>query len=114
MGKLWRTGVLVGAMTVGLAAVASAQDAKVIAQGKAVFEAQKCSLCHAIAGKGNAKGPLDSVGSKVNAADMRKWIVSPKEMKSPTNRKPEMRAYPALPAADLDALVAYLLTLKGA
>ena len=93
---------------------ASAQDAKVVAQGKTVFDAQKCSLCHAIAGRGNAKGPLDAVGSRVSAADIRKWIVSPKEMKSPTNRKPDMRAYPNLPAADLDALVAYMLTLKGA
>ena len=34
-------------------------------------------------------------------------------MKSETNRKPEMRAYPSLPAADLDALVAYMQSLKG-
>lgn len=93
---------------------ASAQDAKLVAQGKTVYDAQRCSLCHAVAGRGNAKGPLDTVGGRLNAADIRKWIVSPKEMKSSTNRKPEMRAYPNLPAADLDALVAYMLSLKGA
>lgn len=92
---------------------AAAQDAKVLEHGKMVFDAQKCSLCHAVAGKGNAKGPLDKVGAKLSAADIRKWIVSPKEMKSETNRKPEMRAYPNLPAADLDALVAYVASLKG-
>jgi mono/diheme cytochrome c family protein len=107
--------VMSAAVLVGLGAgPALAQDAKQIERGKAVYEAQKCALCHAIAGKGNAKGPLDSVGSKLSAEDIRKWIVSPKEMKSATNRKPEMRAYPTLPAADLEALVAYMRSLKGA
>jgi len=92
----------------------AAQDQAQIDKGKAVYDAQRCSLCHAIGGRGNAKGPLDGVGAKLSAADIRKWIVSPKEMKSTTNRKPEMRAYPSLPAADLDALVAYMLSLKGA
>lgn len=90
---------------------AFAQDAAQIDKGKAVYDAQKCSLCHAIGGRGNAKGPLDKVGAKLSADDIRKWIVTPKEMKS-TGRKPDMRAYPNLPAADLDALVAYMRSLK--
>ncbi|MEZ5419964.1 MAG: cytochrome c [Vicinamibacterales bacterium] len=92
-----------------VAAPALAQDAD---KGKAVYDQQKCSLCHSVAGRGNAKGPLDKVGAKLSADDIRKWIVSPKEMKSETNRKPDMRAYPNLPAADLDALVAYMRSLK--
>ena len=90
-----------------------AQDAALVAKGKTVYDAQRCSLCHAVAGRGNAKGPLDKVGTTLSAADIRKWIVTPKDMKLETNRKPEMRAYPSLPAADLDALVAYLQSLKG-
>jgi mono/diheme cytochrome c family protein len=90
-----------------------AQDAAQVAKGKAVYDAQKCALCHSIAGRGNAKGPLDKVGATTSEADIRKWIVSPKEMKSATNRKPDMRAYPSLPAADLEALVAYMRSLKG-
>lgn len=101
----------------GVAAVAALVAAPALAQdiekGKAVFEAQKCSLCHSVGGRGNAKGPLDKVGTKLSADDIRKWIVTPKEMKSDTGRKPEMRAYPSLPAADLDALVAYMKSLKG-
>lgn len=93
-----------------VAAPAMAQD---VEKGKAVYEAQKCSLCHSVGGRGNAKGPLDKVGAKLSADDIKKWIVSPKEMKSETGRKPEMRAYPSLPAADLDALVAYVKSLKG-
>lgn len=107
--------VMSAAVLAGLSAgPALAQDAKLVERGKAVYDAQKCAMCHSIAGKGNAKGPLEGVGSKLSAEDIRKWIVSPKEMKSATNRKPEMRAYPALPAADLEALVAYMRSLKGA
>jgi mono/diheme cytochrome c family protein len=102
----------VAALSLG-AVPALAQDAAQVAKGKVVYDAQRCALCHAIAGRGNAKGPLDKVGATMSAADIRKWIVSPKEMKSAANRKPEMRAYPSLPAADLDALVAYMLSLKG-
>lgn len=100
----------VAAVAALIAAPALAQD---VEKGKAVYEAQKCSLCHSVGGRGNAKGPLDKVGAKLSADDIRKWIVTPKEMKSETGRKPEMRAYPSLPAADLDALVAYVKSLKG-
>lgn len=104
--------MVVGAVLVlTVAGVASAQDAK--AKGEAVFAAQKCSLCHAIAGKGNAKGALDDVGSKLKADDIRAWIVDAKGMTAKTGatRKPDMKAY-SLPKDDVDNLVAYLTTLK--
>ena len=89
---------------------ASAQPDK----GAQVFVAQKCSMCHAVAGKGNAKGPLDGVGAKYSAADLREWIVNAKVMTEKTKaaRKPAMRDFSALPAADVDALVTYLRSLK--
>jgi mono/diheme cytochrome c family protein len=82
--------------------------------GQQVYEAQKCSLCHAVAGKGNAKGPLDDVGSKYSAADLKLWLTTPMEMgkKHNATRKPPMKSYASLSAADIDALVAYLQTLK--
>ena len=83
-------------------------------RGMKVYADQKCSVCHSIAGKGAAKGPLDGVGAKLSADEIRAWIVSPAEMTKKTNaqRKPPMRAYPNLAKEDLDALVAYLGTLK--
>lgn len=92
-------------------APASAQDA---AAGQQVFAAQRCTLCHAIAGKGNAKGPLDDVGSRLSAADMKLWITDPAAMSKKHNatRKPPMKSFASLPPADVDALVAYLQTLK--
>ena len=91
---------------------AAAQDVK---HGAEVYAAQKCSMCHAIAGKGKAANPLDGVGAKLSAADIKQWIVDPKGMttKSGSTKKPPMPAkYAGLPAADLDALVAYLASLK--
>jgi mono/diheme cytochrome c family protein len=95
------------------AAPATAQDAKV-PQGLKIYTDQKCALCHSIGGHGNAKGPLDSVGSKLSADEIRQWITDAKAMtaKSKATRKPEMKQY-TLAKGDVDALVAYLQTLKG-
>jgi hypothetical protein len=70
-------------------------------------------MCHSIAGKGNPKGSLDAVGSKHTADEIRQWIVDAKGMtaKSGATRKPAMRHY-ELPKDDVDALVAYLSSLK--
>lgn len=98
-------------LSVAFAAMAAAQDAK--ANGEKIYADQKCSLCHSIGGKGSAKGPLDSVGSKLSADDIRAWIVDAKGMtvKTKATRKPVMKNY-VLPKDDVDALVAYLVTLK--
>jgi mono/diheme cytochrome c family protein len=99
------------AVVLGIAATAAAQDAK--AKGEQLFIDQKCSLCHSIAGKGNAKGSLDEVGSTLKADEIRAWITDPKGMtaKTKATRKPEMKQYD-LPKGDVDALVAYLSSLK--
>jgi len=107
---------LVGAAIIALAwgPSAFAQDAKVIERGKQVYAEQKCKMCHSIGAEGNAKGPLDDTGNKLTAAEIKEWIVNPKEMtaKTKATRRPLMKAYPTLPAADLDALVAYMQSLK--
>lgn len=84
------------------------------AAGEKVFTAQKCTICHSLQGKGNKNGPLDGVGSKLSAAEMREWLTSPVEMAKKQNatRKPPMKSFAALPKEDIDALVAYLQTLK--
>jgi mono/diheme cytochrome c family protein len=94
-----------------VASVASAQDPA--SKGKDVYTAQKCSVCHAIAGTGNKKGALDGIGAKLSAADLRSWITDAPAMaaKAKAERKPPMKAY-TLAKDDLDALVAYLQTLK--
>src|SRR5262245_3465962 len=93
----------------GLADRVAAQDAKV-QQGMKLFEAQKCGICHAVAGKGNKNNPLDGVGKKLTEAQIKEWIVDPAAAakKANSTAKPPMRAFASLPAADIDALVAYM------
>lgn len=102
------------ASAVGLSAVSAlAQgDAK---KGAQVYAAQKCQTCHSIAGKGKTTNPLDGVGTKLSADDIKQWILDPKGMsaKAKSTKKPPMAAkYGSLPPADVDALVAYMQSLK--
>jgi mono/diheme cytochrome c family protein len=111
--------LLIGSlMVVALAAFvrpASAQDKD---KGAAVYAANSCSMCHSIAGKGNTKGPLDGVGSKLSATEIRGWITDPagSAAKAKADRKPPMAAmqakFKSLSKDDLDNLVAYLSSLK--
>jgi mono/diheme cytochrome c family protein len=100
-------------LCVGLATTAAAQDARV-ARGETLFAEQKCALCHSVGAKGNKKGPLDGVASRLKAEELREWMADAKGMtaKAKAVRKPEMKSY-ALPKEDLDALVAYMMTLKS-
>lgn len=97
------------------APLAAGQDAALVKKGQEVYEAQKCSMCHAIGGKGNKVNPLDGVGKKLSAEETRLWITNPKEMTAKTKsaKKPPMPdKYGKLPAAEIDAMVAYLQSLK--
>ena len=94
---------------------AAGQDAAAVKRGQAVYAAQKCQGCHNIAGKGYKANPLTGVGTKLSAADIRSWITMPKAMATKTGAKgkpPMPDRYAKLPAADIDALVAYMQSLK--
>ena len=92
---------------------ASAQD-----KGAKLFADHGCPMCHSIAGKGNPKGVLDDVGSKLTPAEIRSWITDPagNAAKAKAERKPPMAAMQAkfkdLSKQDLDDLVAYLAAQK--
>ena len=119
MQRVSITGLFMAALTVafvtGTPRAAHAQDAELVKKGEQVYGAQKCQTCHSVAGKGAKANPLDGVGSKLSADDIRQWIVDPVAMtkKANSTKKPPMpKKYDKLPAADLDALVAYMQSLK--
>ena len=97
---------------IALPAVVSTQADKVEA-GKKVYVTQKCATCHSIAGAGSKMAPLDGVGTKLTAAEIKAWIVDPDPLtaKLATKPKVKMKKY-TLPDADLDALIAYMSSLK--
>ena len=86
---------------------AARPDAGKVEKGQKVYADKHCSMCHSIAGKGNPKTPLDGVGSKLSADDLKKYIINPKSVKADS----KMKSYSDIAAEDLDALVAYLQTL---
>ena len=89
----------------------SAQQTK----GLDVYASQNCSACHSIKGVGNTKGPLDDVGARLTAEEIRLWIVHPTAMtaRRHATRKPSMTGkYGWLPKDDISALTRYLASLK--
>jgi nitric oxide reductase subunit C len=75
------------------------------------FYKAKCEICHSIAGQGGKMasmgGALDGVGSKRDEAWLRAYLKDPKSKVSGAKM-------PAVKMTDqeLDAMVAYMLTLK--
>lgn len=107
---------LAGVLTmVGCLTVAGVVRAETPAEkGATVYGAQKCGMCHAVAGKGNPKGVLDGVGKKLKADEISEWIVDAPAMtaKTKATRKPAMKSYASLSKDDVAALVAYLQSVK--
>jgi mono/diheme cytochrome c family protein len=93
-------------------AAGTAGDA--VGAGKRVYAAQHCLRCHAIAGEGNALRKLDDVGSRLDTAKLRDWIIGAPAVAEKLSPRAlaAKRRYAGLPAADIDALVAYLQTLR--
>lgn len=73
--------------------------------GKELFESLSCSACHSIAGQGNTSFPLDGIGSRRTAAELKRLIQSP----------PAGGAMPSVEAspAQISSMVAYLASLKN-
>jgi mono/diheme cytochrome c family protein len=94
---------------------AAGQDPALVEKGKALYATQKCSMCHSIGGVGKKTSPLDGVGGRLSAEDIRQWFTDPvaAAAKHKSTKKPLMPAkFGKLPPADLDALVAYMQSLK--
>jgi mono/diheme cytochrome c family protein len=105
--------VIASVVVVLSASTAFAQDPKLIEQGQQLYGTHKCSMCHAVAGKGNKAGTLDDVGSRLSDEDIRQWLINPRAMEAKTKatRKPLMPSYQKLTKDELEALVAYLKSL---
>lgn len=100
-------------VVLGMSTAIAAQDKGVVAHGEKIYGAQKCAMCHSVAGKGNAKGPLDNAG-RLSDEELRQWLIAPRVMaeKTKSTRKPLMPDYTKLSKEDLEAVIAYMKTLK--
>lgn len=110
---MMRTSLIV--LMLGLCAVPAVAQQASTAEGAKLLTEKKCTVCHLVNGVGNKKGPvLDGVGAKLSKDDIRAWITNAPEMaaKAKIDRKPPMKAYTDFTKEEVDALVAYLATLK--
>ena len=102
----------------GPALAGQAPDPKLANEGKKLYATYKCDKCHEIAGRGSKKGPLDGVGAKLSAADIKHWLTAPAEMEAKLEKKPkgtDAMSYAlktkGIEKDEIDALVAYMQTL---
>jgi mono/diheme cytochrome c family protein len=98
------------AVVFSVAGVASADDAA-SEKGKAVFESTKppCKTCH-----NDKKNSLDNYGAAGSIEDVKAWMRTPKEMFAKTGKKGAKPTFGPnkISDEDLDALAAYLVSLK--
>jgi len=82
--------------------------------GRIAYQAQRCAACHTIDGVGSPRSPLDGVGARRDEQALRAWIVGASEVADqlPDNVLRRKRQYQELATEDLDAMVAYLRTLR--
>jgi mono/diheme cytochrome c family protein len=84
-----------------------------IVRGREVYAGQGCASCHAIAGSGNPRNPLDGVGARRSRAELLEWITgtgAAADQLSPAVVRRKER-YRELSPRDSNALIAYLAGL---
>jgi mono/diheme cytochrome c family protein len=93
---------------------AAEADPARIERGRAVYADAGCAGCHAIAGEGNPRNPLDGVGGRMTPEEIRQYTIADPAIAD--DLAPRVAAakkeFQKLPADDLDALVAYLSSLE--
>ncbi len=94
------------------AAATAAPDADParVERGRQLFDEQGCVRCHQLDGRGSPRSPLDGVGSRLPADEIRQWMIGDAAIAdglAPRTLQAK-QPYQALPDDALDALVAYL------
>jgi cytochrome c2 len=101
-------------LLLGTALGAQTADVEQVKKGRQVFDQMKCTLCHRVGDKGGTLGPsLDGVALRRDAAAMRRILEHPDKELTDPGYKVKMPTFP-FKDGEIDALVAYLQTLKAA
>lgn len=107
--------IVIAAFASPLMGASQKPDEALVEAGRRVYEQQKCASCHQIAKRGNSRFPLDGVGSKLTTPQLRAWMTDTAQMEAALPRLPAIRMSEIkfrLNTRELDALVAYLASLK--
>ena len=86
---------------------------KRIEKGTLIYMQQSCSLCHSISGQGNPRNPLDGIGAKHTASELRNFITGEDTLQGvlPEGIRKMKQEYRKLSYDELDALVFYMQSL---
>lgn len=89
-------------------------DPEVARRGARVFDDAGCARCHAVGGSGNPRSPLDGVGARLTLEEIRARIVAAPSARDGLSRSVirTKEGYAELPDPDLEALAAWLATLR--
>lgn len=82
--------------------------------GRSLYEAKQCGTCHSINGVGNPRHPLDGVGGRLNAAELRDAITGSGSIGSALSKTVRQRKarYAEMQAEEMTSLIAYLSSLE--
>lgn len=83
-----------------------------VESGRRVYAEQGCVRCHSIAGRGNPRSPLDGVGARLSAAEIRRWITPSQASDTLSNSFQARHANLTLTEPQREALVVYLQSLR--
>jgi mono/diheme cytochrome c family protein len=93
---------------------AAPETGRKIEAGRRIYDSEGCAKCHMVAGKGNRLFPLDGVGARLSAEDIRRWLTKTAQMEDALPKAPAIkmstRRYD-FNDTDLDAIVAFLKSL---
>jgi len=94
--------------------IARPLDPERIEAGRKVYEERGCAICHTIAGEGDNQYPLDGVGGRMNAAQLRDHIAPPDAMrpKFPEAVFEIKSDYRDMPDGEMNDLLEYLSSLR--
>lgn len=84
--------------------------------GRLTYARHDCASCHAISGRGNPRHPLDGVGERRSAEELREYVTATgaaaNKLSDTTVRR--KARYREIPADEMTALINYLSTLSEA
>ncbi len=85
-----------------------------LSEGRAVYDELGCARCHAIAGRGSPRAPLDGVGARLDREALRQWTVAagPARDRLSPRAVAAKEAFADLPAERMDPLLDYLSSLR--
>ena len=85
-----------------------------VSKGRDIYQQQNCPVCHAVAGVGNPRYPLDGIGSKFGLDEIKKRVTGVSSAQQDLSERVRVmkRNYSKIPAEDMKELLTYLRSLK--